>query len=177
MRDVITKSGLAKLIGISKARVSQYVQEGMPVRPDGKLNRAEALDWIDHYIFRPDRPSAKRQAELQQLEAHFHETIEAAQLKGMQDAINALRKPDAKRVIGETARALGCSPMQIYGIVQHYDLALAMWMPVEDENDSCIELYPDPDWSEIMPEGVKIEPDAWHKEAKQLIEAAFTEGD
>lgn len=43
---VTTKSALAAELAISKARVSQYVRVGMPVRADGKLNREEALNWI-----------------------------------------------------------------------------------------------------------------------------------
>src|SRR5215210_603814 len=43
---IITKSNLAAELGISKARVSQYVAEGLPVRSDGKLNRDDALNWV-----------------------------------------------------------------------------------------------------------------------------------
>lgn len=43
---ITTKSALAAELAISKARVSQYVNAGMPVRSDGKLNREEALNWI-----------------------------------------------------------------------------------------------------------------------------------
>lgn len=43
---ITTKSALAAELSISKARVSQYVKQGLPVRPDGKLNRDEALNWI-----------------------------------------------------------------------------------------------------------------------------------
>jgi len=48
---VTTKSALAAELGISKARVSQYVKRGMPVLPDGKLDRERALRWIvkSHY--------------------------------------------------------------------------------------------------------------------------------
>lgn len=40
---ITTKAALAAELRISKARVSQYVKAGMPVRSDGKLNREEAL--------------------------------------------------------------------------------------------------------------------------------------
>lgn len=43
---ITSKSALAAELAISKARVSQYVNAGMPVRSDGKLNREEALNWI-----------------------------------------------------------------------------------------------------------------------------------
>ncbi|WCS24471.1 hypothetical protein LOK46_25605 [Methylobacterium sp. NMS14P] len=43
---ITTKAALAAELRISKARVSQYVKAGMPVRSDGKLNREEALRWV-----------------------------------------------------------------------------------------------------------------------------------
>ena len=41
-----TKSALAAELGVTKARVSQYVGNGLPVRRDGKLDREAALNWI-----------------------------------------------------------------------------------------------------------------------------------
>lgn len=43
---IITKAALADELSISRARVSQYVKRGLPVRSDGKLNRADALNWL-----------------------------------------------------------------------------------------------------------------------------------
>lgn len=43
---VITKSQLSAELKVSKVRVSQYVEEGLPVRLDGRLNRKEALNWL-----------------------------------------------------------------------------------------------------------------------------------
>lgn len=43
---VTTKAALAAELGITKARVSQYVKRGMPVRSDGKLDRESAVKWI-----------------------------------------------------------------------------------------------------------------------------------
>ena len=43
---VITKADLARELNLSRARISQLCQIGLPVRPDGKLNRAEALAWV-----------------------------------------------------------------------------------------------------------------------------------
>jgi predicted transcriptional regulator len=48
---ITTKAGLAAELGISKARVSQYVQRGLPVRSDGKLDREQALYWIKRNIY------------------------------------------------------------------------------------------------------------------------------
>lgn len=43
---IITKAALAAELKVSKARVSQYVTAGLPVRGDGKLDRETALNWI-----------------------------------------------------------------------------------------------------------------------------------
>lgn len=43
---VITKGQLAELLGISRARISQFLREGLPTRSDGNLDRDEALKWI-----------------------------------------------------------------------------------------------------------------------------------
>lgn len=47
---ITTKAALADELGISRARVSQYVRDGLPVRSDGKLNRDEALNWLNRNI-------------------------------------------------------------------------------------------------------------------------------
>ena len=43
---VISKAALAAELHVSKARVSQYVNAGLPVRSDGQLDRENALNWI-----------------------------------------------------------------------------------------------------------------------------------
>jgi hypothetical protein len=47
---IITKASLAAELGITKARVSQYVKAGLPVRTDGKLDRERALNWIGRNV-------------------------------------------------------------------------------------------------------------------------------
>jgi len=47
--EAITKSGLATRLGVSKARISQYVSHGLPVRDDGRLDLDEALAWIESH--------------------------------------------------------------------------------------------------------------------------------
>jgi phage terminase Nu1 subunit (DNA packaging protein) len=46
MKLVVTKAELSEMLGISRPRVSQFVQLGMPVRPDGRLDRVAALQWV-----------------------------------------------------------------------------------------------------------------------------------
>src|ERR1039458_5249709 len=44
-RSYITKAELATVLGLSKGRVTQLISKGMPVRADGKVNRAQAEKW------------------------------------------------------------------------------------------------------------------------------------
>ena len=50
MATITTKAALAKTLNISKARVSQYIAKGMPVRPDGRLDREVAVKWLQNTI-------------------------------------------------------------------------------------------------------------------------------
>lgn len=42
---VISKSQLARRIGVSPGRVSQLLQQGLPERTDGLIDEYVALDW------------------------------------------------------------------------------------------------------------------------------------
>ncbi|MBB4287620.1 hypothetical protein [Roseospira goensis] len=48
--EVVSKSELARRLGLSRGRVSQLVQDGMPTRDDGKLDEAEARAWYEANI-------------------------------------------------------------------------------------------------------------------------------
>lgn len=43
---IVTKSELAKTLGISRGRVTQFLTAGMPTRADGKIDRDVALNWL-----------------------------------------------------------------------------------------------------------------------------------
>ena len=49
-QPIISKSELARTLGISPPRISQFVQQGMPTRRDGKLDRIAALQWITRNV-------------------------------------------------------------------------------------------------------------------------------
>jgi hypothetical protein len=51
----ITKTDLARRLKISASRVSTFVQRGLPVRPDGLLDQAAALEWISANVARTER--------------------------------------------------------------------------------------------------------------------------
>ena len=63
--ETLLKSEFAKRLHVSKARVSQMVQKGMPVTAEGKVDVAEALNWIESHIDLSHKDSvARRQSAL-----------------------------------------------------------------------------------------------------------------
>jgi phage terminase Nu1 subunit (DNA packaging protein) len=44
--EIVTKAELSRLLGLSRARVTQYANMGMPVLSDGKLDLAACVDWL-----------------------------------------------------------------------------------------------------------------------------------
>ena len=43
---VVTKAELAEELRVSRPRVSQFIDRGLPVRPDGRIDLKIACDWI-----------------------------------------------------------------------------------------------------------------------------------
>jgi hypothetical protein len=55
----VTKAALARELGISRQRVGEFVELGMPVRPDGTLNRARARAWVRANVAQDLRPTER----------------------------------------------------------------------------------------------------------------------
>lgn len=49
MSAKLRKAELARMLGVTRARVSQLVTAGLPVEADGRLDRTAALGWIAAY--------------------------------------------------------------------------------------------------------------------------------
>jgi hypothetical protein len=60
--DVVTQTELARQLGIKRGRVTDYVKRGLPVRPDRRLWRVMALDWIRQNVALAERPSGLPEA-------------------------------------------------------------------------------------------------------------------
>jgi len=45
-----TKTAFADRVGLTKARISQLVADGLPVRPDGKIDVEIGLAWIENNL-------------------------------------------------------------------------------------------------------------------------------
>lgn len=52
MAEIVKKGELAQRLGVSAARVSQWVRAGLPVLPDGRVDLQQALDWITKNVNR-----------------------------------------------------------------------------------------------------------------------------
>ena len=46
MATIVRKSELAARLGVSRPRVSQYIQFGLPVRNDGRIDLHAACEWV-----------------------------------------------------------------------------------------------------------------------------------
>jgi len=62
--ETLSKSAFSRRLHVSPARVTQMIAKGMPVTPDGKVDVAEALNWIESHIDLSHKDAvARRQAE------------------------------------------------------------------------------------------------------------------
>ena len=102
---LVSKSAFADELGLSKARVSQLVDMGLPLSPDGKrVRRAEALTWYQENIAPhrrkalADKPSADPRRELDRIKA------EAAALDLEKARGNMVARRTVERVVFERAR-------------------------------------------------------------------------
>jgi hypothetical protein len=46
MATIVRKSELARELGVSRARISQFVAYGLPVRDDGFIDLEQAAQWV-----------------------------------------------------------------------------------------------------------------------------------
>jgi phage terminase Nu1 subunit (DNA packaging protein) len=105
MGAVISKSQLAQELGVTRGAVTGYVRRGIPVRSDGKLNRAEALAWIrgrvePHHADRgaalaAEAPEAKRRGG----DGRTALAAERARLARAQADMQAMKNATARRLL------------------------------------------------------------------------------
>ena len=50
LNSIDTKTGFAARAGLTKGRISQLIAEGLPVRPDGRINVDAGLTWIENNL-------------------------------------------------------------------------------------------------------------------------------
>lgn len=57
----VSKSTFARMIGVTKGRVSQLITKGLPVRPDGRIDPVVGCEWVDRNL----DPLRRRAAEVE----------------------------------------------------------------------------------------------------------------
>ena len=50
MAEMITKTELARKLGVTKSRVTQLCRAGLPVGPDGRVELQSALAWVTSHV-------------------------------------------------------------------------------------------------------------------------------
>ena len=50
MTETISKSAFAKRVGLSPARITQLIAEGLPVEPNEKIDESKARKWIEQNL-------------------------------------------------------------------------------------------------------------------------------
>jgi hypothetical protein len=54
MKPIVTKAELSRMLGVSRARITQLAQLRMPTREDGRLGTVVALQWIARNVMPSD---------------------------------------------------------------------------------------------------------------------------
>ena len=54
LNDIQSKADFAKTAGLTKGRISQLIEQGLPVRSDGRIDVDQALAWLNNNLD-PDR--------------------------------------------------------------------------------------------------------------------------
>jgi hypothetical protein len=162
MMEVITKAELARELEVSRARITQLCQKGLPVRPDGKVNRAEAVAWVKANVcswrggwwgnMRKKNgvtdPAGEKElstngsmgwidvSDMPGLRDEADYQMLSDYHRGCVDIVNALRRPGNIENMAEMALSQGCTMAQAYGVVHLCEYLMAAWMA--DFIDGCL---------------------------------------
>jgi hypothetical protein len=196
MADVISKAELARELDLSRARISQLCMMGLPVRPDGKLNRAEAVTWVKANVcswrggwWGDLRQKAGRRrapiaadslpgglelatlpelGEPPDLPDPIAEIGEAAVI----DFMNEVRRTGNIESFARMALRFGCTMQQAYAVARWFDLFIAFYSVPKDSERDYIRVHTEPDWNRMAAEaGTTADPEAWQEWMNRLLEA------
>ena len=195
MADVITKAELARELNLSRARISQLCGMGLPVRTDGKLNRAEAVAWVKANVC---SLRGGWWGNLRQKAGRGRAPIPAADLAGEMDlgelpALTAL--PDTPDLIAEIGEAavidfmnearrtgnienfarvalrFGCTMQQAFAVARWFDLFMAFTFVPKDPERDYIRVHAEPDWNRMAAEaGTTADVQGWQDWMNRLLE-------
>jgi hypothetical protein len=192
MSATISKGELAAELKLTRARVSQFVAAGLPVRPDGRLNRDEALAWCREH-WRPNsggwgvngratrtaRAKAEKQVVAVSAESDYERLSDYG--RGFVDAVNFMRDPHHVKAFAEVAASHGCTAAQSYGTAQTVALFMGIWssdmaarmLDLSAGEAFVVQVYEEePDWSELAAiTGEPIDVKSWKAASRRAMKA------
>lgn len=102
----LAKGEFAKLIGVSRARVSQYIADGLPVAFDGRIDVAQGRAWVRANLD-PTHSVAAANREWADRMERVHANVLAVPRR-LRQRLPDLTVEDAAVIEVELRRALGC---------------------------------------------------------------------
>lgn len=197
MTDVITKAELARELDLSRARISQLCGMGLPVRPDGKVNRAEAVAWVKANVCswrggwwgnlrqkggrrRAPMPAASMRGGLDL--AELPELCELPNLEipdwegelreaAVIDFMNEVRRTGNIESFARVALRFGCTMQQAYAVARWFDMFMAFYFVPKDPERDYIRVHDEPDWNQMAAEaGTTANVEEWRDWMNRLLE-------
>ncbi len=195
MADAITKAELARELDLSRARISQLCGMGLPVRPDGRVNRAEAVAWVKANVcswrggwWGNLRQKAERgQAPIPAADLaggmDLGELPELAELPDTPDLIaeigeaavidfmNEVRRTENIETFARVALRFRCTLQQAFAVARWFDLFMAFYCVPKDPERDYIRVHAEPDWNRMAAEaGTTADVEAWQDWMNRLLE-------
>src|SRR3954447_8349952 len=100
----VTKSGLSRRLNISRARVTQLITEGLPVREDGKIDLDAALAWVREHASANSKILAAARSETGSAESDSSPNAVRDEVRSFDEFLEALlngqfvEKAEAERI-------------------------------------------------------------------------------
>jgi len=185
MTDVITKAELARELNLSRARISQLCKSGLPIRPDGKLNRAEAVAWVEGNVcswLGGWELRKKSRGGMSAAVAELPELSESADLElpdwegelreaGAVDFMNEVRRTGNIENFARVALRFGCTMQQAFAVARFFDIFMAFYFVPQNPERAYIPVHEEPDWNRMAAEaGTAADVEAWQEWMYRLLE-------
>jgi hypothetical protein len=199
MTDVIRKAELARELDLSRARISQMCKIGLPVRTDGKLNRAETVAWVTANVcslrggwwgeLRKKARGGRQPApmpeaaivsgaelsrmvdELPNFNILDDAELEQAQEQAVLKFMNEVRKTGNIESFARVALRFGCTMQQAYAVARWFETFMAFYFTPKDPERDYIRVHEEPDWNRMATEaGTTADPEAWQDWMNRILE-------
>ena len=195
MTEVITKAEFARELSLSRARISQLCKIGRPVRPDGKLNPAQAVAWVKANRFpwlggwelrkktRGGADAAPMPAVLVEDGIGIPQLPDPSELPELPDWEGEIREQSVIEFMNEVRRTgkiesfarvalrFGCTMKQAFALARFFDLFMAFYFVPKDPDRAYIRVHEEPDWNRMAAEaGTTANVEEWQDWMNRRLE-------